>query len=497
VTTTLVVPTGLGLSVPDTLRLETALPFDDPVPGYEFKYLLDGTSSSLTRVGTYDFRKAKAYPRAMGSWQDGSQYYTANPDSDKVAIGTGPFSISAWVNTRSTAPDFNGTILASGIGQTSNNFRFAISNVGRIRFRVNNINILGAADDLFTGTWRHVAITFSGSGGTYTTYHDGVFDGSGVAPAYNLADTGSLRVGADTIGATLFTGGLNDIRFYGRAIEPVEVLKIYNNQGDFQVSQITTSVYMDASDVSPTNIVQSGGLTSDWKDKSGNVNHLTQGTVSEQPITESLDLNGQNVMDFAGSKDMAYDAPWVSGDVTVFQFIKMATSDTTANIYAGQTTGLSYIPLANDGSSSTEVIRINNTGVNGSALTVYADGVLSNVVDRNDIWDILVTNEYVISSVSGFSAPTDALSMGLSGAAAFDLNGSVAESIIMLTSDVTVAIRQKIEGLFAWKWIPTTSIGGSNPLLPVGHPYEKAPPLSEVAGPLSGFAVGFDSGFGT
>jgi len=54
--------------------------------------------------------------------------------------------------------------------------------------------------------------------------------------------------------------------------------------------------WWDASDLST--ITQVGGKVSQLDDKSGNNNHMTQGTGSLQPTTGTRSQNGQNVLDF-------------------------------------------------------------------------------------------------------------------------------------------------------------------------------------------------------
>ena len=60
-------------------------------------------------------------------------------------------------------------------------------------------------------------------------------------------------------------------------------------------------VWLDASDSST--ITESSGAVSQWDDKSGSGNHVTQATSDNQPTTNSLTLNGLNVIDFDGVDD--------------------------------------------------------------------------------------------------------------------------------------------------------------------------------------------------
>ncbi len=59
-------------------------------------------------------------------------------------------------------------------------------------------------------------------------------------------------------------------------------------------------LWLDASDTST--VTHIAGAVSQWDDKSGNDNHVTQGTGSAQPATGTRTTNGRNVLDFAGSR---------------------------------------------------------------------------------------------------------------------------------------------------------------------------------------------------
>lgn len=62
------------------------------------------------------------------------------------------------------------------------------------------------------------------------------------------------------------------------------------------------SLWLDASD--SATITASGGSVSQWNDKSGAGNHVTQGTSSMQPTTGTTTLNGLNVVSFDGTDTM-------------------------------------------------------------------------------------------------------------------------------------------------------------------------------------------------
>lgn len=61
------------------------------------------------------------------------------------------------------------------------------------------------------------------------------------------------------------------------------------------------ALWLDASDAAT--ITQTAGSVSQWNDKSGNGNHMLQGTGSRQPTTGTRTINGRNVIDFDGTTD--------------------------------------------------------------------------------------------------------------------------------------------------------------------------------------------------
>ena len=65
-----------------------------------------------------------------------------------------------------------------------------------------------------------------------------------------------------------------------------------------ELLSIDAALWLDASDSST--IEENGGKVSQWDDKSGNNNHLTQATDANQPTTGTRSQNGLNVLDFNG-----------------------------------------------------------------------------------------------------------------------------------------------------------------------------------------------------
>jgi hypothetical protein len=149
---------------------------------------------------------------------------------NEVTIGTkpvyqftGPFTVSAWVNTVAS-----GTILTMQNGG-DNGYVLAI-NYGAINFCVyanTAQNCAGAGSyPLSSPAWTYFTAVFDGS--NISVYANGVFVASAPAAA-PTASTGPLVFGAAQRGGfSNFIGSLDDIRIYNRALSANEISSLYN-----------------------------------------------------------------------------------------------------------------------------------------------------------------------------------------------------------------------------------------------------------------------------
>ena len=88
------------------------------------------------------------------------------------------------------------------------------------------------------------------------------------------------------------------------------------------------ALWLDASDVST--ITEAAGSVSQWDDKSGNNNNVTQGTASRQPTTNSVTIGSKNAIDFDGSDYMNF-TDTISGNSGYTAFVIIRPDDLSAN----------------------------------------------------------------------------------------------------------------------------------------------------------------------
>lgn len=212
------------------------------------------------------------------------------------------------------------------------------------------------------------------------------------------------------------------------------------------------SAWLDAND--SNTITESGGAVSQWDDKSGNGNHVTQGTGANQPVTNATTKNSKNVIDFDGSAWFDTPAAYntlANDDITVFIVSKQTTSGVQGTLLRGQASGSTKLYLYY--ASSYVVGGYNNNS---------HDSVASNagVIEWNTITfkkngatqGIQINSGTEITDSAGVDVATvDAVTIGADYAGSDALNGSIAE-IIIYNRNLTEQERALVKNYLTTKW---------------------------------------------
>jgi hypothetical protein len=160
---------------------------------------------------------------------DGTDDSVAVPDDPALDV-TGPYTETAWVNMDSTAGRNDVTL--KDPPQWA--FGFQVRN-GRLRAGFEDEadnNYIGEAGSVPVGTWTHLAVVYDGD--AVRGYVDGTevfevtessrMDGGGSPLAVSAVDPATndapLQIGA---GEGQFSGRIDDLRIYGRALSPAEI----------------------------------------------------------------------------------------------------------------------------------------------------------------------------------------------------------------------------------------------------------------------------------
>jgi hypothetical protein len=149
-----------------------------------------------------------------------------------VFLGRPAFTVAMWVNTSTPAS----TTLLSKRHDSAPFYSFNL----RVDAQTNNratCNIVntagasasagGAVDSFVRGSWQHIACVYDGS--SIRVYTNGVFSGySGSLSGNVFSSNGPLLV---PLSNSEFSGRLDEVRIYNRALSPSEVLNLYTNNG--------------------------------------------------------------------------------------------------------------------------------------------------------------------------------------------------------------------------------------------------------------------------
>ena len=239
-------------------------------------------------------------------------------------------------------------------------------------------------------------------------------------------------------------------------------------------SRIDTIGWYDASDL--TSILSSRGLVYELRDKSGAGQVMVQTTEALRPITGTRTLNGLNALDCQGTQymqDAVYNVP-ASGDIMI---IMTASADvlggTFDSIFSMNATN-DFQLESYDSGGNTGRINVTNIGADkaftGGPFT--GPSVYGITFDFNDtgFYNAFVDGDQKTTDTS-YIAKLDQVQdfkLFANRSGGDPIDGLMGE--VVVTEDVTVATRQKIEGYLAWKWDMVANLDG-------GHPYKSAAPV--------------------
>lgn len=215
----------------------------------------------------------------------------------------------------------------------------------------------------------------------------------------------------------------------------------------FSMHDLCPELWLNASDLST--ITEAAGAVSQWDDKSGNGNHVTQETGAYQPSTGSDTLNGRNVLTF--DEDFLQLTDNVSFRTAVFVMDQVNGAGGTGAVFGSVSPSTGYYTFINiNASDGSYDISIDGSAgytgeacANGTSFTSGANIDLGRTNAENEaptIWAVRFDEAYYADYIGAFN--TDA---------ATKLIGNFAELVLFnrLLSDTEV---NKIGNYLSKKW---------------------------------------------
>ena len=148
------------------------------------------------------------------------------------ATSTSTFTLAAWVKATSYTFTFNG-VVSKWLGTGSQrSWGFGVNNTDEVRFIISTDGATTAMGLITTGgtfslnQWYHIAVTADVGSDTYLIYVDGTAKSTTGSTTISNAfsSTASVNIGSQKDGTDdLFTGTIEDVRVYNRALSAAEV----------------------------------------------------------------------------------------------------------------------------------------------------------------------------------------------------------------------------------------------------------------------------------
>jgi len=156
---------------------------------------------TVTAVGNAQISTAQSKFGGASLAFDGAGDVLTIPSNAAFALGTGDFTVEAWVYHTGAV---NQAIVSF------NNFHFVYGIAGYLRFfNATSPSVIDATVSYIDNAWAHVAVVRSGA--NITLYQNGVNVGSG-ATSVNYVNTANINIGAYIGTASFWQGYIDDLR---------------------------------------------------------------------------------------------------------------------------------------------------------------------------------------------------------------------------------------------------------------------------------------------
>lgn len=143
----------------------------------------------------------------------------------------GPFTVAAWVNVGTLPKSEFGMYVFSDYTAEGSRSTFALrilpSGVAQFFWQTEDMNVshAGSSTRLAPGMWVHLAGVWDGT--TRTIYVNGAAEGTNATPLPRPDQRGAVSIGRPgSFNGLYFSGRIDDVRIYNRALSTVEVLSL-------------------------------------------------------------------------------------------------------------------------------------------------------------------------------------------------------------------------------------------------------------------------------
>lgn len=188
-------------------------------------YDRSGSNNNGTTTGMGTTTSPVAGKVGQALYFNGNNNLISVPDSPSVSV-TGPITISFWFKTSTTAG--GSRLFWKRSGANNNSYDVLVSGAGALTLNIDTGGSVGATTpgSYMDNEWHHFAGTWDQS--NIIVYMDGVSVAS-TPQTGSMSDTvDPLTIGNKNDGSAPYTGLLDEVRLYNRALSSVEVKQLYH-----------------------------------------------------------------------------------------------------------------------------------------------------------------------------------------------------------------------------------------------------------------------------
>ncbi|MES2216486.1 MAG: LamG domain-containing protein [Patescibacteria group bacterium] len=297
--------------------------------------------------------------------------YVYVPYNASFDVGTGDFTVSAWVKTvgpQGSGQSALGTIFSkddgSGNGIVLNNNGPNGSNY--VRALVGGVSVTGSVS-VNDNQWHHVVLTRRS--GVICVYIDGVLSASASAPGDTNQTNRDIYLGLEFTGPWLGAGAQDDTRFYNRALSDAEIRALYNTGVGSKLGAIThaaASSYL-------LGWWTLDGKSTPWSSPTAGITLDSSGAGNNGTLT-GMNSSSATVLGKVGQA-LAFDG--VNDEVALPNITSLTDNVSFSTWAYWLDTAGAQIPLSfgNTGTNGYGFIIGDNSCGSGSKLTIYLGGV--------------------------------------------------------------------------------------------------------------------------
>jgi hypothetical protein len=308
----------------------------------------NGDSGTLTGMSTTSSPVAGKIGGALNFNGSTSWINFGTPSSLQPANVT----LSIWIKPTTTVFNWDFFAGSSGAGAWAGGYHFVTQAASTIEFCLNGYTgaggtcvSLGSLSNAPAGAWTNLVGTYDGS--TIKLYDNGVLFGqtSYSTPISYTAQTFRLGFGGGAI--AFYSGGLDDVRVYNRALSAQEISDLYNaGQVNVAHSNTTSGIGINAGLVGYWTF---DGPTINWRTNTvadmsgqGNTGTLINMSTTTSPVAgkigQALSFNGtSNYVQTPNSSSIKPSLP-----ITISAWIKLKSSPNGSTIFTSDSLPSNY-----------------------------------------------------------------------------------------------------------------------------------------------------------